>query len=54
MTETEKGQRRKKIPPTPGFEPQVTQCLVGATLTSPSGGMDWTTMQRSTHNKRTK
>ena len=30
MTETEKGQRRKKIPPTPGFEPQVTQCLVRA------------------------
>ena len=27
----------KKIPPTPGFELQVTQCLVGATLSSPSG-----------------
>jgi len=35
------GQRRKKIPPTPGFEPQVTRCLVGATLASPPGGMDY-------------
>ena len=23
------------------FEPQVTQCLVGATLSSPPGGMDF-------------
>jgi len=28
------GQRRKKIPPTPDFELQVTWCLVGATLAS--------------------
>ena len=27
-----------KIPPIPGFELQVTQCLVGATLASPPGG----------------
>ena len=32
---------RKKIPPTPGFELQVTQCQVGATLSSPPGGMDF-------------
>ena len=41
MKHAEKGQRRKKIPPTPGFELQVTQCLVGATLSSPPGGMDF-------------
>ena len=30
----------KKTSPTPGFELQVTRCLVGTTLTSPPGGMD--------------
>ena len=30
----------KKIPPIPGFEPQVSRCLVRATLSSPPGGMD--------------
>ena len=34
-----KDQRRKKIPPTPGFELQVTQRLVGATLSFPPGGI---------------
>jgi len=38
---TEKGQSRKKIPPTPGFELQATRCLVRATLSSPPGGMDF-------------
>ena len=28
---------RKKFPPTPGFESQVTWCVVGATLSSPPG-----------------
>ena len=32
-----KAKEGKKIPPT---ELQVTQCLVGVTLTSPPGGMD--------------
>ena len=31
----------QKIPPTPGFELQVTQYLVGTTLSSPPGGMDF-------------
>ena len=31
----------KKIAPTPGFEPRVTRCLVGATLSSPPGGMNF-------------
>ena len=34
-------EERKKIPPTPGFELQVTQCLVRATLSLPPGGMDF-------------
>ena len=39
---TERGQsKEKKIPPTPGFELQVTQCLVGATLSLSPGGMDF-------------
>ena len=29
----------KKIPPTPGFEPQVIQCLVGATFTDVEGAL---------------
>jgi len=35
-----KGPKQEKIPPTPGFELQVTRYLVGATLSSPPGGMD--------------
>ena len=33
-------QEKKSLQP-PSFEPQVTQCLVGATLSSPPGGMDF-------------
>ena len=33
--------KRAKNPSTPGFELPVTQCLVGATLSSPPGGMDF-------------
>ena len=36
-----KGPKQEKIPPTPGFELQVTRCLVGTTLSSPPGGMDF-------------
>jgi len=32
---------RKKILPTPGFEPQVTQSVVRDTLSSPPGGMEF-------------
>jgi len=32
-------EKKEKIPPTPGFEPQVSQCLVGATLSSTPGGL---------------
>ena len=35
----QKRAKEGKIPPTPGFEPQVTQCLVRATLSFPPGGM---------------
>ena len=38
ITVTEEGQSKKKISPTLGFEPLVTQCLVGAILSSPPGG----------------
>ena len=31
----QKKAKERKIPPTLGFDPQVTQCLVGATLSSP-------------------
>ena len=37
----------KKIPPTPGFELQVSQCLVRATLSSPPGRMDFLTETQS-------
>jgi len=36
----EKAKEGEKNPPTPGFELKVTQCLVGATLSSPPGGME--------------
>jgi len=36
-----KGPKKEKIPPTLGLKPQFTQCLVGATLSSPPGGMDF-------------
>ena len=32
--------KRAKEGKNPGFELQVTQCLVGAIFTSPPGGMD--------------
>jgi len=38
---TENSQRKEKIPPTPGFEPQASQSLVGATLSLPPGGLDF-------------
>ena len=36
-----KGPKKEKILPTPGFKLQVTQCLVGFTLSSPPWGMDF-------------
>ena len=50
MTSNRKGQKEKN-PTTPGFEPQATQCLVGATLSSPPGGMDFL---KHLHKPRTK
>ena len=38
--QTEKGHRRKKIPPTPAFESQVTRCQAKVILSSPLAGID--------------
>jgi len=37
----QKGAKEEKIPPTPGFKLQVTQSLVGDTLSYRPGGMDF-------------
>ena len=41
MMQNRKGPKKEKIPSIPGFEPQVTWCLVRATLSFPPGGMDF-------------